>query len=527
MYNIVQNNRGGRRDMSMSKQRTIAIAAFSSYVLLFYIFLFWEVHPFSDYTSFFGLIGTFMPLPMFFFGLRCHSAEMKAPWFWFAITALLYFIGEVFWAYHTDVLGSAPESPSICDIFYISNSITCFYAAVCFIKQFNINLKEIFFDIVISFLAICGVLFQYVFLPLFHDNETSAMEFVSYTITTSVDMTLLAALLILVLGADGQRFFTKRVLLLAFGMLVCLGIDQLTIVFSVYGLYDMPIGDYVEPMWSFGYWPIALVSMYPDEDDAVILSYGSLAESFLEYFRTFLPYLLIFCIQLFVGISHNLFNTFFLWGFILITCLSWRQVSILLSNKQLLEHIRQNELLLNNKNSELQKLNQRILHDAEVDFLTQLFNRRHIDRAFESLAPPLGKEEHLGLLLIDVDNFKHVNDRYGHQSGDHALQTVADCIRSVIRDSDVAGRFGGDEFIVLLPGADLRAAEIVAERLLKQARANSVLAGLGATLSIGCASWYGARPDYNAHHLQKQADKALYQAKEQGRNRYVLYGTSM
>lgn len=512
--------------MSMSKQRAIAVTAYSSYLIVFYIILFLEVHPFSDYSSTFGLIGTFTPLPMLYAGLRCHSIEKRKPWFWFTVTALLYFIGEACWAYHTDVLGFTPESPSVCDVFYISNSITCFYAAICFIKQFHILLKEILFDVIISFLAICGMLFHYVFMPLLKNNETSVMELVSYTITSTVDLTLLAALLILILGADGQRFFTRRIFLLAVGILVCLGIDQATIAFSIYGLYDLPIGAAVEPLWSFGYWPIALASMYPDEDDAVLCSYSPIAKSFLAYFRTFLPYLLIFCILLFVGISHHLFNTFFLWGFILITCLSWRQISILLSNKQLLEHIKQSELLLNNKNNELLKLNQRIQRDAEVDFLTQLFNRRYIDQAFERMAPPLGKEQHLGVLLIDVDNFKQVNDKFGHQIGDQALQKVADCIRSVTRGSDIAGRFGGDEFIVLLPGADLHAVESVAGRLLMQVRENDILAELGATLSIGCASWYGTQPEYNAHHLQRQADKALYQAKEQGRNRYVLFETA-
>ena len=97
--------------------------------------------------------------------------------------------------------------------------------------------------------------------------------------------------------------------------------------------------------------------------------------------------------------------------------------------------------------------------------MTQLSNRRHIDQMFERMIPTGEEAEAIGLILIDVDFFKRINDTFGHQIGDEVLQKVATLIRTSIRIDDIAGRFGGDEFIVLLPGADMSTVFTVSERL--------------------------------------------------------------
>ena len=236
-----------------------------------------------------------------------------------------------------------------------------------------------------------------------------------------------------------------------------------------------------------------------------------------------LPYLFTFCILFLVGLKFGLLDSLFLWAILLVALLSLRQIFILLRNHRLVESIREKEKRLTLQNDELQRLNQKILRDAEIDFLTQLANRRHIDQSFVRLAPPKGVEAMMGVLLIDVDFFKGINDTYGHQVGDFVLKQVAACIRSVIRGGDIAGRFGGDEFIVLLPGADGEATTAVAERLTAIVRGNHVLASRGVTLSIGCTSQVITSQTYDMDQLLKQADDALYHAKEKGRDRFVLY----
>ena len=203
--------------------------------------------------------------------------------------------------------------------------------------------------------------------------------------------------------------------------------------------------------------------------------------------------------------------------------ISIRQILVLERNKKLLRTIRTNEAKLHLQNLELQRLNEKILRDAEIDFLTQLSNRRHIDKAFEQLTPPEGRAESLGVLLIDVDFFKRINDTYGHPKGDFVLKAIADKIKSVIRGNDIAGRFGGDEFIVLMPQADISIVNHIAEQLTNSVRKDEQLAELKVTLSIGGTGQKISHENYDVQLLLKQADDALYKAKEGGRNRVVTH----
>jgi diguanylate cyclase (GGDEF)-like protein len=158
---------------------------------------------------------------------------------------------------------------------------------------------------------------------------------------------------------------------------------------------------------------------------------------------------------------------------------------------------------------------------ATVDGMTGLFNRRH----FFSLAEMewsryLRHWRPMSLLMLDIDQFKSINDRFGHDAGDHVIVQIADICRQEKRKSDVVARFGGEEFLLLLPETSLTEAERVAERLrqLVETRDLSVASlAINATISIGVAE---ANPYMEAiFDLIKLADQALYNAKNAGRNR--------
>jgi two-component system, cell cycle response regulator len=156
-----------------------------------------------------------------------------------------------------------------------------------------------------------------------------------------------------------------------------------------------------------------------------------------------------------------------------------------------------------------------------TDPLTGLYNRRHMEAELAALASAARRQRtSLGLLLIDVDRFKRVNDRHGHGAGDAALRTVAHRIRSAVRAEDVVGRWGGDEFVVLLPSSDLEAAMALAQRLRSEVtgRHNGDTPGFPLTVSVGCAAAFG--PQESA--LIAAADVALRRAKTGGRNRVSI-----
>jgi diguanylate cyclase (GGDEF)-like protein len=157
---------------------------------------------------------------------------------------------------------------------------------------------------------------------------------------------------------------------------------------------------------------------------------------------------------------------------------------------------------------------------AETDPLTWLFNRRHFDKRLEAETNRALRAEHLlALLMIDVDKFKLINDRFGHRVGDQVLKAVASAVKQAVRLYDIPTRYGGDEFAVILPDADTEVASRVARRVLEKAETVALPgelrdAGVPLSLSIGIATF--PRPAGDANALVEAADSAMYRAKQAG-----------
>ena len=168
---------------------------------------------------------------------------------------------------------------------------------------------------------------------------------------------------------------------------------------------------------------------------------------------------------------------------------------------------------------------ERELHqDARTDSLTGLANRRAIEevgplelkRAMRAATP-------VSVILCDVDHFKNINDRHGHEAGDVVLRTTASVLRGALRDTDVLGRWGGEEFIAVLTDTDTRVAREVAERM-RSAVGSATFPGLAdrTTISLGVSTVHRVESTTAAWNaLIKEADSLLYQAKKEGRNRVI------
>ena len=167
-------------------------------------------------------------------------------------------------------------------------------------------------------------------------------------------------------------------------------------------------------------------------------------------------------------------------------------------------------------------------HETTTDSLTGTYNRRHFDRRLrEEFSRSLRYNQPLSMIMIDIDFFKKVNDKWGHQVGDLVLRRLAELIMGSVREADVVCRYGGEEFSLILPHMDLEAAASLAERLRKQTVKTEILTedaspskqSVKITISLGIAS---LQPSISAADmLVCQADKALYCAKERGRNQVV------
>ncbi len=178
----------------------------------------------------------------------------------------------------------------------------------------------------------------------------------------------------------------------------------------------------------------------------------------------------------------------------------------------------------------------RLVRSGFTDVLTGWHNRRYLmTRLREELARSSRERTALVCLMVDVDHFKRINDRYGHLAGDEVLSQMAQCVDAVVRASDVSARYGGEEFVILLPGTELAAGHALAERIRRAVSAEPIrlratAEAIAVTVSIGVAEYRpGEREDdlkLAGERLLARADLALYEAKAKGRNMVALAANS-
>ena len=179
-----------------------------------------------------------------------------------------------------------------------------------------------------------------------------------------------------------------------------------------------------------------------------------------------------------------------------------------------------------NRERELSEMNDRLLLISRTDGLTGIANRRHVEERLHEMWEHASRlNEPLSCVMCDIDKFKSVNDTYGHQAGDAVLKQFAEVLTHEAREIDRVGRYGGEEFIVLLPGTVLDAAVTFAERVRSAIEERTFTfegGSLRRTVSAGVAAW--PHPRVHSHEeLIKAADSALYVAKETGRNRVIRF----
>jgi diguanylate cyclase (GGDEF)-like protein len=158
---------------------------------------------------------------------------------------------------------------------------------------------------------------------------------------------------------------------------------------------------------------------------------------------------------------------------------------------------------------------------ASIDTLTGLVNRRTVSRAVEEAMAYVRSGGSYAMLLLDVDHFKSINDLLGHQAGDRALARIGAILAESVRDGDLAGRFGGEEFIIIMRDADRERALGVAERLRAAIEASGIVYADGKPITISIGVTYARPGDVSSEAVFERADRALYRAKNTGRNRVI------
>jgi len=218
---------------------------------------------------------------------------------------------------------------------------------------------------------------------------------------------------------------------------------------------------------------------------------------------------------------------------------AFESVSLLRENADLINRLTVSNIKVTAANKRLLHLNKQLRKLAITDGLTQLFNRRYIDDWIQNYAiTNTGSNISYSVILIDVDYFKQVNDSFGHDGGDEVLRHLATILSNCGREKDLVGRYGGEEFIVILPGSDESEALQTAERIRALVERTSVRVSSGTvqiTVSMGVSTnlnpaaildgeVHPANQEFvSGRALVAQADMALYAAKDGGRNLCIHY----
>ena len=270
-------------------------------------------------------------------------------------------------------------------------------------------------------------------------------------------------------------------------------------------------------MWMISLMLIGLSSLYSLESS--VTNHSDNKDSFEESNLVFIPYILTAILILIILNEYPKAGIVQITVYLTITLFIIRQSINVIENKKLL-------LKLKVANDELKEVNYIKELDARTDFLTGLNNRRYIDQILEKLLEKgISKsgEYVFSLFIIDLDLFKRINDSYGHEAGDYVLEEIANVMRSNTRSNEVIGRYGGEEFIVILPETSLNEAVQIGERLriqIEKARFKYKDNNINVTISIGVTQFI-LETDSSVKKIKHRADEALYLAKSMGRNMVV------
>ncbi|MCU7842818.1 MAG: diguanylate cyclase [Candidatus Thiodiazotropha sp. (ex Monitilora ramsayi)] len=192
-----------------------------------------------------------------------------------------------------------------------------------------------------------------------------------------------------------------------------------------------------------------------------------------------------------------------------------RTSELLLANEKLHEEI-----------AERKRIEEKLEEISRIDYLTGILNRRAMTQLLEEMSKEISNgAESFCIILVDLDHFKQINDSFGHDVGDQTLKHAVERLRHGIRETDLLGRWGGEEFLIMSPCTSLEEAQSLAERLCSSLAGSRVEAGsdsVAVTGSFGVSRFNPGRD--NLDDCLKRADDALYQAKSQGRNRIVVDG---
>lgn len=518
-------------DMVLRGLRKRAATVIVFYSILYYLCLLLFPSAQIVLSDLFSVIGELAAVTVIALAFRLQTKEYRITWIAMLAGVASYLLGDVLWSVKELLFHQEVPFPSICDVFYLISSLIFIVGFFLYIRRENPFLfVRTGFDVLITMVIGATLIWKFELIPISQDFTLSMLQKIVSVSYPIFDLAFLGGIFSLFFFFSSKIRINAANLLLSAAFLLMVIADQiyLTDVFSEY-----VSGGLLDPMWPISLLLIALAALWPpyktEKSPIQAIKLKKSKFIILEYFRFLLPYLGA-CFLVILASYEYLTRDPLIVGIIISGMLVMiRQIFTLLENQRLMSLVQEanrtleeNKTALEKQNFELRRLSKLSEYEANTDFLTGLFNRRYIYRYLRSFSKLRAHEKiELSVLLIDVDQFKQINDTYGHERGDAALKMIGQVIRASIRSSDMAARFGGDEFIIVLPNADSEFMDFMGHTLLEQIRelrCPRTEESISVTVSIGGSRWAGNARTYDINRIVTDADKALYEAKSAGRN---------
>lgn len=503
---------------------------YATVALLLYMIIYYTMLNVLDNQEFIllgniiGILGLTISLLIMTFAISRHTFKsIKSMWELFAVGIFFNILGDIVWTI-SEAFNNLESFLLVTDILYSIQTVLFVIAIYKFaFRKGNPRRLIKSLDILIGLILIIILELKYIIIPVFSLNSNNGILTFLSLIYPVADLIMFIMLIMIVLRPIEKKMLNV-VRLMFIPIIINIVIDQIYLIETINNNYSS--GSWVDPLWPMATWLLAIIAIISAE---VKITVSENEEDFVDILgvrQSIRNVVVIVVYVAFILFGAYVFSMYLIIDvlpvgfFIIITLLIIRDMYYSLRMGKLFEKIKV-------VNKDLEVLNEKLDIESKTDFLTGLNNRRQIMKIFSHLKNHAIKEgSFLSVIMIDIDHFKKINDQYGHEAGDKVLKKVSELLLENTRDHDHVGRFGGEEFIILMPNCDEEKAFRIAERIRTTIEKTSIIidnSGLTVKVTISAGISCLDSKNHNNHDTINEADKALYLAKEKGRNLVIKY----
>ena len=482
----------------------------------------------------FSLIGILLLTGCVFHIYSYSRKGEKSFWILMLFAFLAYFLGELIRLYYFRAYHMRVPIESFVNFAYLINGTLIPIAVISLmIPKLSRTLDfRSLLDFSIITISILTTGWGFLIYPMVNQVNGSLLLILMSIWYPLTDIGIVIALLFLMMFSETFAFSVKW---LTFGLLCFLGLDLLNMIDLTFDLSGF-VG-ILDPFWYISFASIVYFGLNRKTKKTIVkdpihdASYRLKENLFMVF-----PYLTLMVLIVVMVLDQGRPDAFILGSALCNFLIILKQLAVLSENRLKISQLTNlNRNIMNDircfetDGERLVNQYQVCFQDSMTDHLTGTFNRRYLDKYLNELKEPADQQTQiLSVVMLDIDNFKDINDHWGHLAGDEVLKLLSAIMKEFVREPESVIRYGGDEFVIILPGIPAQTALIIAERIRRsvEKRGIPMIDKNGCcTISAGISEWN--KSDMDLSMVINNADSALYVAKMNGRNKCEVYTPEM